>query len=287
MKAFTVITDPGIDDLIALLVLNKLSPKSKNHVVSAFGNVPEKYGFQNAKEFICLTAKKRDLVHGSGFPLSGSFEHSWLYNFHGSDGVWNVHPQINSSIVNVSEGLKNVKNIISLASLTDVYKLLTEHKKTLKTTTVMGGAFNDRGNYTDYAECNIVCDSKAASLFFSNCEEIDVKVVPLDVTRKETTIDKIPEYNKTNRWIKKILKTWYSRYYPKKKNYFKVHDPLAVYLTFFPEKAVWKKSGIKVILSPKKRGKTEFSNTKPICKVALDLKNPDKIAQEIFDIAFN
>lgn len=291
MKTFTVITDPGIDDLIALLLLYKLAPQAKNSVISTFGNIPEKLSFQNAREFIGVVKPAWNLMRGAQFPLSGKLEHQWLYNFHGPDGVWNHHTQTNIGKVKIVKHINKISNIISLASLTDLYKILEENKKTMKTITIMGGAFNDKGNHSEFAECNIAFDPQASQQFFSAATGIDIKVVPLDVTRKVCWTDKIvkniPESSQVNRWIKQILLTWYREYFPLKKAYFKMHDPLAVYLTYFPENAIWKESGVEVILKGKKRGKTEFVANKPICKIALDLKDPDKISKDIFKIAFN
>ncbi|MEI6887613.1 MAG: hypothetical protein WCK31_05255, partial [bacterium] len=67
---------------------------------------------------------------------------------------------------------------------------------------------------------------------------------------------------------------------------FNLHDPLAIYLKYFPLEAVWVKSGIEVISKGKKRGQTIFSKRNPNCEIAIDLVNPNKISNEIFSIIF-
>ncbi|QQR63625.1 hypothetical protein IPH70_03910 [Candidatus Roizmanbacteria bacterium] len=74
MKNFTVISDPGIDDLVALVLLYKLRSESKNCLVSSFGNAAETITARNAKEFISYVANDWQFVHGSALPLSGIVE---------------------------------------------------------------------------------------------------------------------------------------------------------------------------------------------------------------------
>lgn len=290
MKDFTIISDPGIDDLVALLLLYKLSPDSQNSLVSSFGNVPENMTFQNAKEFVGLVAKNWKLSHGSCQPLNGKVEHPWPYYFHGYDGVWGVHSKVVDSHVSLSKKIAIEKQIISLAPLTDVYKILKGAKDKTESITVMGGVFKEEGNETKYAETNVAFDPEAAGLFFANCKGVKVKVVPLDVTRKvywtEGVVDKIPETGEANKWIKKILNVWYVKYSHEREENFNLHDPLAIYLSFFPEVAVWENSGIKVLLNSDKRGKTEFCKSNFPCEAAMGLKHPGKISKEIFEIAF-
>ena len=71
MKNYTVITDPGIDDLIALLLFQKLSVTKNVNIVSCFGNIPERSAFQNAKDLIGLLNSKWMLSHGSALPING------------------------------------------------------------------------------------------------------------------------------------------------------------------------------------------------------------------------
>jgi len=215
------------------------------------------------------------------------FEPKKLFDLFGTDGVRDIHTKVKTSSVKVVKAISPVENIISLGSLTDLYKILSKDNQVAQRVTIMGGAFNEKGNYTEYAECNIAFDPEAAGMFFNKFKNLKVKVVPLDITRKvywpEDLVNKIPETCQINIWIKKIILDWYQ----KRKKIYKIHDPLAVYLHFYPEKAVWKKSGIKVISSSQKRGKTEFSKSNPVCSIALDINNPRNIAEEIFNIAFN
>jgi len=288
-KDFTIISDPGIDDLVALVLLHKLAAKSKNCLISTFGNATENITAQNTKEFISFVSPNWQFMHGSSKPFNNKFEHPWPDYFHGPDGVWGIHPKADISKIKSLTTYPKNEDVISLATLTDVYKL---HKTNgVKNMTIMGGAFTVEGNETQYAETNIAFDADSAHYFFNHYSNIKVKVVPLDVTRKVfwtlEQVNNIPETDKINLWIKKLLLTWFDKYDHNKEKDFNLHDPLAVYLTWFPNDAIWKTSGVEVVTTGEKRGQTIFKSGNPSCEVAVDLENPTAIANSIFEKVFN
>lgn len=288
MKNFTVISDPGIDDLIALVLLYKLGFKANNCLISTFGNATEEITAQNAQEFISFVSPNWQFMHGSLKPLNNKFEHSWPDYFHGPDGTWGIHPTADITKINALTAYPKNKDVISLATLTDVYKL--HQAKSFNNIMIMGGAFTIKGNETQYAETNIAFDPDAAHNFFNQSSGIKVKVVPLDVTRKVfwtfKKVNKIPETNGINQWLKKLLLTWFDKYNHDKEEDFNLHDPLAVYLTWFPNEAVWITRGVEVIIKGEKRGQTILQNNNPVCKIALKLKDPSAVAETIFTKVF-
>ena len=155
----------------------------------------------------------------------------------------------------------------------------------------MGGAFKIEGNETKYAETNIAFDPDAAKCFFEEVNDADVKVVPLDVTRKvywsKAQVENIPERDEVNIWLKNLLFTWFDKYNHDREKDFNLHDPLAVYLDFFPENAKWVTSGVSVNVDGEKRGQTVLSTENFDCQIALDLQDSKKIADEIYTIIFN
>ena len=288
MKNYTIISDPGIDDLVALVLLYKLVPEVENTLMSTFGNATEEITALNAKEFIAFVAKSWKFINGSKLPLSGKVERPWPDYFHGPDGVWGIHPKVDiQNISSSNEKLSNSK-VISLATLTDPLKLL--RRKELNEITLMGGAFNIEGNETKYAETNMAFDPDAAKYFFDELKNIKAKVVPLDVTRKvywsKEQITNIPESNDVNIWLKHLLSAWFDKYNHDREKDFNLHDPLAVYLNFYPDKADWVTSGVSVITNGEKRGQTTFSKKNPGCQIALDLADAKKIANDIYSIVF-
>lgn len=288
MKPFTITTDPGIDDLVALMLLAKLSFDQQHCLVSSFGNAPVGVTGRNAQEFISFVAPQWLYCQGASNPMNGKVEQPWPDYFHGADGVWGVHPK---AVIEKVHHLKTfVKNgaLISLSPMTDAYRIL--QSGCLTEATIMGGAFTIPGNETSHAETNIAFDVEAAAHFFYTCKGVNVRVVPLDMTRKVfwslEMVEGIPEASSLSRWVKQMLLAWFNNYNHDKEKDFNLHDPLAVYLTFFPEKAKWISSGVRVITVGKKRGKTTLDAGNPLCEIAWELHDPASIATDIFRILF-
>lgn len=288
MKNFTIVSDPGIDDLVGLVLMYKLSPNLKNCLVSSFGNGAHEITSRNAKEFIAFVANNWLYVDGAKLPLSGTVERPWPDYFHGPDGVWGVHPDVKTDSVIDQKVIPKNRDIISLSPMSDTLALLKEKKK--KNFLIMAGAFNVEGNETKYAETNVAFDPDAAAEFFRNCNNLDIKVVPLNVTRRVNwnleKVESIPETNKVNKWLKAVLLAWFEKYNHDREENFNLHDPLTIYLAFYPKLAKWTTSGIDVVEKGVQRGRTIFSKNNPECQIALDITNPAKVSDKIFDIIF-
>ncbi|MBI4990926.1 nucleoside hydrolase [Candidatus Gottesmanbacteria bacterium] len=163
-------------------MLYKLTVYSKNCLISSFGNAPEDITAKNAKEFIAYVANNWSYLSGSKSPLNGKFEHPWPYYFHGRDGVWGVHPEVDVDDVKLLSVWPHNKNVVSLAPMSGLVELTDIYRPC--EITIMGGVFFEEGNETKYAETNIAFDPEAAQKFFNHCNGIKAKVVPLDVTRQ-------------------------------------------------------------------------------------------------------
>lgn len=282
---FTIITDPGIDDMLALLLLKKIKPNLNNIAISTFGNVPLEKTSKNLKDFISFASPNWACQEGAKEPIK-PLEYKWPDYFHGPDGVWNTKPNVKVNIQN--QKIKNFPNkIISLGPMTSVKEYMEKTKITEMI--IMGGAFHVPGNETKYAETNIAFDPDAAKYCLDNCQNMEVKIIPLDVTKKvswdKETVKKIPENNEINIWAKKMLLAWFKNYGDKKNMNFDLHDPLAIYAIFYPENLIWKTSGVSVSPNGEKRGKTCLDKNNPKCKIALDIKNSN-ISNKIFNILF-
>ena len=290
---YTIISDPGVDDILALLLLKKLSPASKNTLISTFGNVPEKYTAENAKEFIQNFAPDWNFISGSKSPLK-PLKHPWPTYFHGADGIWNTHSKnfpVSKEKIKHQEKYPKNSHIISLGPTTDVFKLSQKIK--IKNLALMGGAFNVPGNETSHAETNIAFDPDATFEILNSLGKTNVKIVPLDVTKKVfwnfEKIEKIPEFNESYKWVKNILLAWFENYGLKNDMPFDLHDPLAIYAMFFPDDLIWEKAKIEIITKGEKRGQTKkIQNKLGNCEIAIGLKKDGtKIADDIFSILFN
>lgn len=289
MKYYTIISDPGIDDLVALVLIHKLVPRVKNTLISTFGNASEEITSLNAKEFIAFVDTSWNFMNGTKLPLNGKVERPWPDYFHGPDGVWGIHPKVDIKNIISKELSITTKNVVSLATLTEPLKLLRE--KGIDEITIMGGAFKIEGNETKFAETNMAFDPDAAKYFFDEIKDTQVKLIPLDVTRQvywsKEQIDNIPESNPVNIWLKKLLSAWFDNYNHDKEKDFNLHDPLAVYLEFFPDEANWIASGVSVIVNGESKGQTIYNDCNTSCNIALGLRNPKKISERIYSIVFN
>ena len=273
--------------MVALALLEKLAPNVNKLLISTFGNAPAELTAKNSEGFVGFMHNKWSYRQGEKLPLNGEIEHPWPVYFHGPDGLWNVRPpKTNKKAASRQIEINNFETLISLAPNTETYKLLKAQKP--KKITLMGGAFEEKGNETPYAEFNFAFDPDAAQKIFENCKNIDVYLVPLDVTRKVTwTLEKvqsIPETSEMNKWLRKLLLAWFENYDHDKEKDFNLHDPLAVYLAFYPESIGWITSGVEVITEGKQRGRTVLSKDNPVCNVALYIDEPKTISEKIENI---
>jgi purine nucleosidase len=215
-------------------------------------------------------------------------EHPFPDYFHGPDGVWKVHTNIDTTKVAEDADFPKNTSLLSLGPFTDVLSTIKANKPL--SMTIMGGAFNEPGNETEFAEFNFALDAEAAHQFFANCHGIQPMVVPLDVTRKvswtKDMVQDIPEKDPGIAWMKQILLAWFENYNHEKEKDFNLHDPLSVYLSFYPENAVWEESGVEIVLEGEQRGRSIFNNINPLCRIALDLRNPAEISKKIYNTIF-
>lgn len=282
----TVITDPGVDDLIALTLLSKLYPEDCS-LISSFGNVSHEYTSLNTKEFLSFAVPQWLYYSGASQSLAQKQNTPWAENYHGKDGTWGVHPQSNIDNVKEVHKIPFCDSIVSLGPLTDLAELINP---SIKSVTIMGGAFNVKGNETAFSEFNIASDPHSAKLFFETVNSGDIKVVPLDATSKvkwtKDQIFSIKEKNEIGSWLKQLLLAWFENYKQGESEYFELYDPLTIYLHFYPEYAVWKTDGISIVAEGDEIGRTIISQKTYPCKIAIDILNPETVSQKIYNLLF-
>ncbi|HUC89339.1 MAG TPA: nucleoside hydrolase [Patescibacteria group bacterium] len=287
-QELSIISDPGVDDLIALSLINKITgPGVNKQLISTYGNAPGEVTAINAQAFTEFAGDGWSHRSGAAAPYHGEFELGWQYDFHGKDGVWGERPPHKESNI-PPQPTSDPESAISLAALTETYRLVGSGA--LKRLVVMGGVFDQPGNVNPYAECNIAQDPDAASLLFEKAGEVATSIVPLDVTRQVSwtfdDIQGIPTDTEENIWLKSLLTSWYANFLPGKEKLFKLHDPLAAYLAFYPEAAHWLRHGVAVITEGEQRGRTVLSSENQACDIAMGVEHPKDIAMEIYRILF-
>ena len=191
-------TDPGGDDVFALLWLQSLSKQGYAEIVAVTtvaGNVGSKQTFANASRTLALGGFEN--VEG-GRSATVDQQDVDAAHIHGSDGVGNlsrtlpVAPrrfgQARSAADVIVEELRAQPGDITLVAVGPLTNLAAAEKQCpgilskAKELVIMGGAFRHKGNITSKAEFNIYFDPEAAETVFSSSD--NVVVLPLDVTTR-------------------------------------------------------------------------------------------------------
>jgi inosine-uridine nucleoside N-ribohydrolase len=285
LSSIAVVSDPGLDDLLAFALLSKLVPKAPKQIVSTFGNMPAAVTTQNTQDFVGLADSSWSYRVGADRPFKGTIIEPWMDRNQGASGLWNIQPDVRKSIPTSREAL-STRQVISLATLTDVKQLMEDNP--VDELLIMGGVFDRFEENGNPAELNIRYDVEAAKWVFENCSQTAVKVVPaevaFDVSWTRSTVESIPETTPLNWWLKKLLCAGYDtgRYV----NGNELYDPLAIFLGFYPSFALWRNSGIEIVDSGKKRGQSYLTDQNPPCYIAVRVRDPQLVANLLFQLIF-
>ncbi|MGV0817932.1 nucleoside hydrolase [Martelella sp. AMO21009] len=189
-------TDPGIDDAMALLFLERHPDIELLGVTSVFGNASADTTTRNAqflkREFgiKAPVARGADITFDPGRPMA-----SWPTFVHGVNGLGDIdvpetiddvpldpRPAFQFIIDTVREHPGEVE-IVAVGRMTNLAMALARDPEIaglVKQVVVMGGAFETNGNVTPAAEANIHGDPEAADVVFT--APWKVVIIGLDVT---------------------------------------------------------------------------------------------------------
>lgn len=194
-------TDPGADDIFALLWLLSLSlqPSMKPlmeivAITTVGGNVPELSTFQAAHKILNLLGVQGIEVGRAVPRLRG--EISDATHIHGQDGMGNLSHTLPEVMVDINQArcadeviidrLSQAPGEVDLVAIGPLTNLAAAEAKSpgilaqARSIVIMGGAFGCPGNVTPEAEFNIAFDAHAAAQVFASSDRI--VVLPLDVT---------------------------------------------------------------------------------------------------------
>ena len=192
-------TDPGADDIFALLWLISLSLQGFSEIraiTTVGGNVSAVYTFRAAHKILNLLGVRGIEVGYSAPRVAGEIIDA--ASFHGQDGMGNLShtlPEVNLEfdqarcadeiiIENLSQAPGEI-DLVAIGPLTNLAAAETKSPGILqqaKSIVIMGGAFNCPGNVTPEAEFNIAFDPQAAAKVFASSNQ--VVVMPLDITNQ-------------------------------------------------------------------------------------------------------
>jgi len=190
-------TDPGADDIFALLWLLSLSLQGLAEVTAITtvgGNVPHLLTFQATHRILNLLGIKIEV--GKAIPRSPG-KISDAVHIHGQDGMGNLSHMLPELATDLSQApyaddviIDNLSrfpgeiDLVAIGPLTNLAAAETKSPgilKKAKSIVLMGGAFTCPGNVTPEAEFNIAFDPLAAATVFASSHQI--VVLPLDVTQ--------------------------------------------------------------------------------------------------------
>ena len=192
-------TDPGGDDIFALLWLLSLQKQGKAELIAvttAEGNINSKLTFINASKVLSLGGFEQvELARGVTVKKSQVADAAYI---HGMDGMGNISNSLLAAkhdfdsaiysdelIIDKLNAHPGEITIIAVAPLTNLAAAETKNPgilKKAKEIVIMGGAFKVPGNVTPHAEFNIFYNPEAAEKVFASCNNI--VVLPLDITEK-------------------------------------------------------------------------------------------------------
>jgi purine nucleosidase len=192
-------TDPGADDVIALLLA--LSARDKLDVralTTVAGNVQLNYTSRNAR-MVREWASRPDVPVYAGCARPMLRTPIYAAEVHGTEGVTGVkvfepkQPLAKGNAVQyLIDTLLAAKpqsmTIVTLGPQTNLAMALIENpeiKQGVKEIVMMGGAHFNGGNITPAAEFNVFADPHASDVVFKS--GLPITVIPLDVTHKMLT----------------------------------------------------------------------------------------------------
>ncbi len=192
-------TDPGGDDIVALLWLQSLVHQGWAELVAvttAAGNVSAEQTFRAACQVLELGGLATVPV-GFGVPVRGGAIADAAH-IHGADGLGNLSqtlptpgrssataPAADDLLIESIRAAPGDLTVIAIGPLTNLAAAEAKQPGILRQAreiVIMGGAFGTAGNVTPQAEFNIAFNPEAARAVFAACHSL--VVLPLDITRQ-------------------------------------------------------------------------------------------------------
>jgi len=193
-------TDPGHDDVLAIMLLVKSNLFEIEGITTVAGNSDIQNVTNNARYVIDLLEKNILLYSGSEKPLKREFVKAVVHGKGGLAGADVKKKEFlnNLAVEKIIEIVrKNPKkvSIVALGPQTNIAKAFLKDKKLpelIKEVVIMGGTFNAPGNKSRVAEFNVFVDPEAAEIVFNS--RVKKVIVPLDVCNN--IFFKLDDFNK-------------------------------------------------------------------------------------------
>jgi len=299
MRNIIIDTDPGIDDILAILFALKCEDLNVEALTTVSGNVPVEIATRNALKILEI-ANRRNILVASGASRPLRKDQLTAELIHGKDGLANMNlseptiKKINLSAVELmKERLLKSKEpitIVAIGPMTNLAILNILYPRVfsqIEEIIFMGGAAFCPGNITSGAEFNIYVDPDAADLVFNS--GVKLKMIGLDVTMKTILKkDKIENSNDSGDEAYKFFRRLINNaleIMPQsmEKGGIALHDPLAIGACLSNDILKYKEYDLKVETEGSEGlGVTlvddrSWSESKKNAKVAVEVDNNDFI----------
>ena len=255
-------TDPGVDDLLAILLALKSPELQVEALTVVGGNCSLSDATRNTLRILEIADRPDIPVYkGAARPLRGRYVYARY--FHGPRGLTGRLPEpriaaaddLNAidAIASRIETARSPVTLVALGPLTNVARLIERHPdaaKRLSTVLVMGGAVDVPGNVTPFAEFNTYSDPEAAEVVFQ--ADVDVRLIGLDVCNP-VFLERGHAGQITG--VKgRVARGWFD-FHPELDT-MSLCDPLAIVAAFRPDLLIYERGPIGVATDGEERGRT-------------------------------
>lgn len=280
-------TDPGVDDVMAILYAHAAPDIDLIGLTTVFGNVHATQATRNALFLGDLLSADIPVAQGAAMPYDFP-EFAPSAQVHGPEGFGDITditttraPQKQTAaefLVDQARQHKGELVVCAIAPLTniaDAIRLDPEFVENVGKIVIMGGAVDRAGNITPHAEANVYHDPHAAAEVFES--GADIVVVGLDVTLAtlcdHADFDDIAAAApKTGGFLRDIA-GFYLQFYKDVagEDGCALHDSTALIACTHPELFTMDKTGLRVVTEGEEFGNTVRDTENPPVSVCTDI----------------
>ncbi len=237
-------TDPGHDDALAIILLEKSGMADIKAVTTVAGNSTIQNVTDNARYILDLLGTAIPLYSGSSGPLKRKLIKAVVHGKSGLDGAMiekrekltgNAVEKI-ISIVRENPGEISVVVIGPETNIAKAFIRDPELPSLIKQLVIMGGAIDVPGNKNRVAEFNIFVDPEAADIVFRSA--VRKVLIPLDacnnIILQKTDFQGLKKTSLTKSALKMVNKYIYGLTINEKVKGALMYDPLAAYYLINP-----------------------------------------------------
>lgn len=217
-KPLIISTDPGIDDVAAIIIALFSDMLDVKLIAATWGNVPLKKTLTNTLKLEAFLNTNVPVVSGASCPLLR--QQIDASDVHGKSGLGGYEfPEPDMSLLKagiaadaIHEVVANSSEKVTLMQIgpaTDFalyFRQYPEDLANIEQLVIMGGAIG-RGNWSPYSEYNVAGDPEAAQIVFSS--GLKILLAPLELGHQAfitpDTLKRIKTLNQTGEMLYQIL----------------------------------------------------------------------------------